>query len=258
MSLRFASIGSGSGGNAMVIEHKNTSLLLDCGFGLKETLNRLAKIGVDAGRLSGILITHEHEDHARGAFMLARKYSIPLWMSYGTASQLRPRQDMNGCNINLIDIHQPFSIKDILINPFPVPHDAKEPVQFTFSDGHHKLGVLTDLGSSTVHVEAMLNGCHALVLECNHDLEMLMQGPYPKSLKDRVSGRLGHLDNQTSASILSRIDTQRLQHIIAAHLSEKNNRPDLAINALSSALNCDESWIEIASQANGFDWRALS
>ena len=160
-------------------------------------------------------------------------------------------------DLRVIDSHSSFDINEIQVSPFPVPHDAREPVQYTFSNGDKKLGVLTDTGCSTPHIQIMLSGCHGLVLECNHDMEMLMNGIYPASLKQRVSGRLGHLDNLSAANILKKLDNHQLKHIVAAHLSEKNNKPELAISALSGALNCESDWIGIANQATGVDWREL-
>jgi phosphoribosyl 1,2-cyclic phosphodiesterase len=155
------------------------------------------------------------------------------------------------------DSHERFAIEALEITPVPVPHDAREPVQYVIGDGARRLGVLTDIGVSTAHVEASLSGCDALVLECNHDLEMLEAGDYPYPLKKRIAGRLGHLDNEAAAEILSRIDTSRLAHVVAAHLSQQNNTPELARAALASALGCPTDWIGIADQANGFDWRAM-
>ena len=160
-------------------------------------------------------------------------------------------------DLRIIDSHSKFNINEIEIHPFPVPHDAREPVQYTFSNGDKTLGVLTDTGCSTPHIQTMLSGCDALMLECNHDIDMLMNGIYPMSLKQRVSGRLGHLDNKSAANILSKLDNSRLKHIVAAHLSEKNNKPELAIDALSGVLNCARDWIVIASQETGFDWREI-
>jgi phosphoribosyl 1,2-cyclic phosphodiesterase len=160
-------------------------------------------------------------------------------------------------DLRIIDSHSKFNINEIEVTPFPVPHDAREPVQYTFSNGDKKLGVLTDTGCSTPHIQEMLSGCDALMLECNHDIDMLMNGIYPMSLKQRVSGRLGHLDNIGAANILSKLDNSHLKHIIAAHLSEKNNKPEFAINALSQALNCEKNWIGIAEQETGFDWREV-
>jgi len=141
--------------------------------------------------------------------------------------------------------------------PFPVPHDARQPVQYVFSDGDRRLGVLTDTGQPTRHIQAMLSGCEALVLECNHDLAMLAASTYPMWLKHRIGGQFGHLANETAAEILSGIDTSALKHLIAAHLSANNNTPELARAALASVLNCSVDWIGVADQAAGLDWRDL-
>lgn len=255
--MRFASIGSGSAGNGLVVEQASTRLLLDCGFGLKDSEQRLARIQLTPDQLTGILITHEHEDHAGGVFKLARKYRLPVWLTHGTLKMVERALPTEPLELRVIDSHSAFNINEIEVTPFPVPHDAREPVQYTFSNGDKKLGVLTDTGCSTPHIQDMLSGCHGLVLECNHDIDMLMNGIYPMSLKQRVSGRLGHLDNVSAANILRKLDNQQLKHIVAAHLSEKNNTPELAITALSDALNCEKSWIGIADQIIGFDWREI-
>lgn len=255
--MRFSSIGSGSAGNGLVVEQGSTKLLLDCGFGLRDTEQRLARINITPDQLTGILITHEHEDHAGGVFKLARKYRIPVWLTHGTFKMIEKNLPAEPLDLLIIDSHSKFNINEIEMTPFPVPHDAREPVQYTFSNGNKKLGVLTDTGCTTPYIQEMLSGCDGLVLECNHDIDMLMNGIYPMSLKQRVSGRLGHLDNTSAANILSQLDNRHLKHIIAAHLSEKNNKPALAISALSSALNCERDWIEIASQETGFNWREI-
>ncbi len=139
-----------------------------------------------------------------------------------------------------------------------MPHDAAEPVQFVFGDGARRLGVLTDTGSATAHIEATLSGCHALVLECNHDAEMLRTGAYHYTLKQRVAGRYGHLNNADAAALLRRLDNSKLQHIVAAHLSSKNNAVELAVEALSAALDCEPGWIGVATQEEGLDWRELA
>jgi phosphoribosyl 1,2-cyclic phosphodiesterase len=155
------------------------------------------------------------------------------------------------------DSHERFPIDALEIMPMTVPHDAREPVQFVVGDGDHRLGVLTDIGITTRFVESSLSGCDALVLECNHDLDMLAGGDYPWALKQRISSRLGHLHNEASAELLAALDTSRLQHIIAAHLSQQNNTPDKARAALARALNCTPDWIGIADQAGGFAWREM-
>lgn len=262
--MRFASLGSGSEGNALLVGVAtkscpgagSTYVLLDCGFGLKYCIARLARLGVAPEQLSGIVVTHEHGDHVAGVARLARKFSLPVWLTHGTL-HARPEAFNNIAVLHEIDPHQAFAIRDIQIQPYPVPHDAAEPVQFVFGDGARRLGVLTDAGCSTPHIEAMLNGCQALVLECNHDSEMLRQGAYPYSLKQRVAGRLGHLNNQESAGILANLDVSRLQHLIAAHLSRNNNTPELAVEALCRALNCAQNWIGVATQQEGFAWREI-
>jgi phosphoribosyl 1,2-cyclic phosphodiesterase len=256
MSMRFSSLGSGSEGNALLIEVGQTRVLMDCGFGLQDTLTRLARLGVSPELLSGIVVTHEHGDHISGVARLARKFNLSVWLTHGTLhSQTKAFADI--ANIHEIDPQLAFVIGDIEIIPYPVPHDAAEPVQFVFSDGVRRLGILTDTGCSTAHIEQTLSGCHALVLECNHDIEMLMNGDYPYSLKQRVGGRFGHLNNQESAGILAKLDLSRLQHLIAAHLSRKNNTPELAVRALSFAAKCEESWVGVATQEEGFAWREI-
>jgi phosphoribosyl 1,2-cyclic phosphodiesterase len=257
--MRFASLGSGSAGNALVVKVNHTTLMLDCGFSAKETLVRLNRLGLNPAQLSGIVITHEHDDHAGGAFKFAAKHRIPVWLTYGTlkmSARYIPMQ--HDLELNIVDSHSEFSVGDIHIQPFPVPHDAREPMQCIFSDGNHKLGVLTDVGRATLHIEERLSGCAAIVLECNHDATMLQAGPYSWSLKKRVGGDLGHLENLDSANLLAKLDNSKLQHIIAAHLSAKNNTPELAKSALAKVLACEVRFVGIADQLLGFDWREIN
>ncbi len=256
--MRFASLGSGSAGNCMVIEKASTRLLLDCGLGTNEITKRLQRLALVPEQITGILVTHEHDDHAKGAFKFAAKYGVPVWLSHGTLKMCeRYLPEQANIQINIIDSHSIFQIEQIEISPYPVPHDAREPTQFTFTDGHYKLGVLTDAGSTTQHIEQVLGGCDALVLECNHDLQMLENGPYAWPLKKRVGSRLGHLDNESAAALLGKLDNSKLKHIIAAHLSAKNNTQALAKNALSQALGCESDWVGIADQVEGFAWRSF-
>ncbi|MBI5627132.1 MAG: MBL fold metallo-hydrolase [Nitrosomonadales bacterium] len=254
--MRFASLGSGSEGNALLVTSGQTQVLMDCGFGLHDAILRVERLGVSPGQLSGIVISHEHGDHISGVARLARKFDLPVWLTHGTLrSQYKAFADVS--HLHEIDPNWPFAIGGIEISPYPVPHDAAEPVQYVFSDGARRLGVLTDTGCSTAHIEQMLSGCHALVLECNHDSDMLMNGDYPYSLKLRVGGRLGHLNNQDAAGILSRLDVSRLQHMVAAHLSKKNNTAKLAVQALSCVMNCEAGWVGVATQEEGFAWREI-
>lgn len=254
--MKFASLGSGSKGNALLVASGKTKVLMDCGFGLKDTILRLARLGVSAEQLNGIVVTHEHGDHISGVVMLARKFNLPVWLTHGTLRS-KPGFFADIASIHEIDSLNALTIGDMEIIPFPVPHDAAEPVQFVFGDGARRLGVLTDTGCGTAHIERMLSGCDALVLECNHDSAMLMDGDYPYSVKQRVAGRLGHLNNLDAAGILSRLDTGNFQHLIAAHLSCKNNTPALAVGALSRILNCEASWVGVATQDEGFAWREI-
>jgi len=254
--MRFASLGSGSDGNALIVQHGQTTLMMDCGFGLAETETRLARLGLAASDINAIVVTHEHSDHIGGVARFSRKHRTQVWLTHGTARHVAPESLLSD-TYRFIDPHEAFSVGDLGVTPYLVPHDASEPVQFVFTDGAVRLGVLTDTGTSTTHIEASLTGVDALVLECNHDLDMLMKGPYPPGLKRRVSGRFGHLDNATAASLLGRLDNSRLKHILAAHLSKQNNRPDLAVSALAGVLGCEHGWIGIADQDAGFGWRDL-
>ena len=255
--MRFASLGSGSEGNGLVVESGDTRVMIDCGFGVRDTATRLARLGLLPESLDAILVTHEHSDHVGGVRAFATRHRIPVWATFGTLSAVAARiEGMEGCFG--FDSHDAFAIVALEIRPFPVPHDAREPVQFVIGDGAVRLGVLTDIGASTPYVEASLAGCDALVLECNHDRDLLANSAYPYPLKQRIAGPFGHLDNEAAADLLARIDTGRLQHIIAAHLSQHNNTQALARAALARALECSEDWIGIADQSAGFAWRDIA
>jgi len=255
--MRFASLGSGSRGNALVVEAGSTRILLDCGFGLGETSARLGRLGLTPEGLSAVVVTHEHDDHIGGVARLARRHSIPVWLTHGTLTGFEALFAGIG-ELHVIDNYRSFAVGDLQVEPFPVPHDAREPAQYVFSDGSRRLGVLTDTGCSTLHIEAMLSGCDALVLECNHDPGMLQASSYPQKLRERIAGRYGHLDNGAAADLLARLDTGRLKHLVAAHLSQENNRPELARAALAGAIGCDPGWVEVANQGTGLGWRAIS
>jgi phosphoribosyl 1,2-cyclic phosphodiesterase len=228
--LRFVSLGSGSRGNATLVEAGGCRLLLDCGFSLKELERRLAAIDVEPESLDALLITHEHADHLRGVAAFQRRYRPALWMSHGTwlGSGLGEVEDLH-----LFHADQgSFRIGDLSITPFTVPHDAREPCQYRFEYQRLRLGVLTDAGAITSHIQEVLDGVDALILESNHDPRMLAQGPYPPSLKRRVGGSLGHLSNLQAAEFLAQLGLDRLQRLVMAHLSEKNNCPGLARETL--------------------------
>lgn len=253
--MRFASLGSGSRGNATLVECGATLVMIDCGFSCRETERRLGRLGRTPDQLSALLVTHEHGDHVRGVPLLARKYGLPVWLTRGTHGMLR---DTGLPVVQYFDGHSSVEIGDLCISPFTVPHDAREPCQFVFENGMRRLGLLTDTGRMTPHIIESLDGCDALLLECNHDADMLAGGPYSAALKRRVGGPLGHLSNGQARALLEALDCSRLQHLVAAHLSDNNNRPALARTALGAALDCAEDWIGVADQDAGLDWRSIS
>ena len=256
--MRFASLASGSRGNCLVAEAGGTRLLLDCGLSARETARRLGRLGLEPADLEAILVTHEHDDHVGGAFAFAAAHALTVYITRGTLEAVADAgKAADGVQTELIDGRAGFAVGGIEVRPFTVPHDAREPVQYVLGDGAHSLGVLTDIGAPTPHVLEMLSGCGALVLECNHDRAMLRDGGYPRWLKERIGGSLGHLDNDQAAELLGALERSRLQHVIGAHLSQQNNRPALARAALARVLGCGEDWVGLATQDEGFGWREL-
>lgn len=252
--LRFASLGSGSRGNATLVEWAEGTLMIDCGFGLRETELRLRRLGKTPQSINAIVITHEHSDHIRGVSVFARRYGIPVYMTSGT---WKSRDFGELPDLRLIEAYTPFDISGLKVMPVAVPHDAQEPSQFVLEHQGRRLGVLTDLGSITAHVEQSFQDVDAMVLEANHDPVMLASGSYPYSLKQRVGGSWGHLSNQQAAGFLQRMDCARLQHLVVAHISQQNNRLDLAQAALSIVANQIQR-ITYACQDQGFDWLSVN
>ncbi|RJG06456.1 MBL fold metallo-hydrolase [Noviherbaspirillum cavernae] len=254
--MKFASLGSGSDGNALLISTvsgaTHTTVMLDCGFAVRETERRLERLGVAPTDVTGIVVTHEHQDHVGGVFKFARRHRIPVWLSHGTYSAVRKQCD--GVTLHFCRDGDRLVIGDLELFPYTVPHDAREPVQYVASDGRFKLGVLTDAGQSTPHLIKALGDCNALMLECNHDREMLAKSAYPPSLRQRIGGAYGHLSNDATSEILSAVDKSRLEIVIGAHLSQQNNTPELAHEALSRAVDSTSIEIVIACQEEGFDW----
>lgn len=256
--IRFGCLGSGSRGNGLVVEvHEGlhtTRVLVDCGFALRETVARLARLHLSPADISAVIVTHEHSDHLGGVFRFAARHDVRVFLTHGTLSCVEA-ETRRLAKIEIIDSHQSFQVGGIGVQPFPVPHDAREPVQFVFSDGALQIGLLTDTGHATAHVEQMLSGVDALILECNHDLQMLESGNYPVSLRRRISSPYGHLDNGAAARLLSALDRSKLQHLVAAHLSQQNNTATKARAALAQAAGCEAVWIGVADQDQGFGWR---
>jgi phosphoribosyl 1,2-cyclic phosphodiesterase len=254
--VRFACLGSGSQGNAYLIETRQIRILVDCGFAAREIERRLDLLQVEPASLDAILVTHEHTDHIRGLRVLARRYRLPVWMTFGTHFG-------SGCGelpqLHLIDHHSgPFRIGDLQITPYTVPHDAREPCQFVFNCDQARLGLLTDTGHITPHILQQLGDCDSLILEFNHDPAMLAAGPYPPSLQARVGGHHGHLNNHQSVELLSRLETARLQHLVAAHLSEKNNTPECVRATLFDRHPQLQDRLSFAAQSLPSHWHELT
>jgi phosphoribosyl 1,2-cyclic phosphodiesterase len=250
--LRFASLGSGSRGNATLIQGGGVTLLIDCGFPFRELRRRCEWLDVDPADIDAILVTHEHGDHVRGVGPTARGLACPVWMSHGTWHAAR-------CG-DLPDLHLfsshggPLRIGAMEVLPVAVPHDAREPAQFVVSHNGLRLGLLTDLGSHTPHVLQTYRTLDALLLECNHDPGMLARGPYPPALQARVGGPYGHLNNAQAAGILAGMEHARLQHLVVGHLSEKNNAPELAREALCAAVPDIASRLALLQQDQVSGW----
>lgn len=257
--IRFTSLSSGSEGNALLIEAGGTRLLIDCGLPVKQAFSRIEARGVDPMGLDAILVTHEHGDHIGGVMALARKTGAVVYLTRGTHAAMHARS-VDACNdvsLRIIDSHNSFEIGSVEVQPFPVPHDAREPVQYVVAHGALRLGMLTDLGMLTPHVERSLEDCDALVLEFNHDPDLLAASSYPDSLKQRIAGRYGHLSNRDAAGLLGRLNLDRLQHVVAAHLSQTNNSAEHVYEAVREVLSEIPPSFYVASQAEGFDWLEL-
>ena len=254
MSVRFAYLGSGSRGNSAVITCGDTTVMLDCGFSLKEAERRLNRLGLTASDIDALFVTHEHTDHIAGVGPFARRHKLPVHMTAGTFASGRA-----GAVPGLEQVHFDTEIEvgALTVRPVPVPHDAREPVQYIFEQGGRRLGILTDLGHITPIVRNAFASCDALVVECNHDLDMLSAGPYPRALKERVAGHYGHLNNAQAAELLAGVEQTRLQHVLAVHVSEKNNTAQLASDALREVIHVPELTVEVACQNAGTAWREI-
>lgn len=258
--LRFKNLGSGSAGNGTVVEARSgasgtsssTRLLVDCGFGLRQLDQRLAQADLQAQQIDAIFITHEHGDHVGCAPQWALRHRIPLWMSHGTFLAIGA-PDLDGL-LHIARDTTPIDLGNLQVQPFTVPHDAREPLQLRCSAGTAHLGILTDLGHATAHVLEQLMGCQSMLLECNHDPDLLAASRYPAFLKQRVGGPYGHLANHAAADIAQTLVAAGLRHITAAHLSEQNNRPELALAALAQAPGCADLLLGVAHASTGTDW----
>jgi phosphoribosyl 1,2-cyclic phosphodiesterase len=257
--LRFTSLGSGSSGNATLVEARPrdgarpTRVLVDCGLAPRQLAHRLAARGLLVADIDAVFVTHEHSDHVGGVLALQRRHGMPVWASAGTWREATAKAG-TATPCQVARDSEAIIIGTITLQPFAVPHDAAEPLQLTCSDGRRRLGILTDIGAPTEAVTRSLQGCDALLLETNHDPELLASGAYPVWLKRRIAGDRGHLANGQSAALLDACRHDGLRHVVAAHLSRQNNRPDLALCALRGALGAAGTQLTAADAEQGCAW----
>lgn len=233
--LRLVPLGSGSPGNATLVEIGETRVLVDAGLSAKRLALYLDEIGVPPSSVHGVLLSHEHQDHARGAERFSRRHGVPVISAWETLEAL----DLSPSHLEgwrPIEPGEPFEIGEVKVDPFSVPHDAARPMGFVLEGEGLKVAVATDLGQATTVVAQRLRGCDVLMIESNHDETMLRDGPYPWQIKQRVAGRLGHLSNEEAAALVEYTAHDNCRFVVLAHLSEHNNRPDLARKAVSRVL----------------------
>ena len=233
--MRFSVLASGSSGNACYAESDNAKILIDAGLSARETERRLNQVGIEPETLDALFITHEHSDHIKGAGVLARRYRLPLYINRKTFERGRKKLGEVPLPI-VIQTGQTFAIKDLEVETFTKCHDAADPLGIVLSVNGMRLGMATDLGRSTRLVEDRLRNCQALIIEFNHDLLMLEQGPYPLFLKQRIKGREGHLSNEQGGDLLKAICHENLKKVVLAHLSETNNQPEKAYQKAADVL----------------------
>jgi phosphoribosyl 1,2-cyclic phosphodiesterase len=254
--VRLRNLGSGSTGNATVLAAGSATVLVDCGLGIRKLEAALFQAGLAPERLSAVFITHEHADHIGCAFQFASKHALRLIMSAGTARATNAHATLAGtaARLELAADGQNIDLGDFALQPFTVPHDAQEPLQLTAKSATAKFGIATDLGHASDHVIDMLQGCDVLMLEANHDPDLLAASSYPPFLKRRVAGDWGHLSNAQAAGLLSQLANPKLRCVLAAHLSQQNNRVELARASLAAVWACDESQLIMADAQGSAAW----
>ena len=240
-------LASGSKGNAIFMSDGCTSILVDAGLSGIEIERRLKSKGLSPEGLDAILVSHEHADHIQAVGVLSRRFKLPVYISGKTKRAARSHLG-NIHNMITFECGSGFKIKTLSIRPFSVSHDAEDPAGFTFQGNGSKIGIATDLGHVTSLVKEHLKQCDLLILEANHDPTMLIEGPYPWPLKQRIQSRVGHLSNQDSRQLLCEVNHDRLSHVILAHLSETNNTPQKAKGEVGQALSDCRIRLDVASQ----------
>lgn len=236
MPLTICVLASSSDGNCTYVSSGETSILIDAGLGLRDVEGRLRSIGADPARLKAICLSHEHSDHVAGMGPFQRKYGTPVYANAGTAEGASGSERHEGVQWKIFTTGSAFSIGDLELEPFSVPHDACDPVGFIITSATDRIGIATDLGVSTTVVRERLKVCRALVLEANHDEYLLKQSKRPWNLKQRILSRQGHLSNEAAAELLAEVAGPHLERVFLAHLSEECNEPTLALRTVREAM----------------------
>ena len=256
--MKFCSLGSGSMGNSYVVAQDDQIIIIDCGFNISEFQKRLKKLEIDPFSVTAMLLTHEHDDHSKSIFSVASKYNLPIFLTHGTYKMCKKKINKNKVNkFIFINFLEDFKIGKIKITPIPVPHDAREPVQFKFEYSNKKIAIISDLGFGNQILIDQIKNVDALILESNHDDNLLAKSKYPKSLKDRISGKYGHLSNTESAKILDLINTKNLLWLGASHLSKENNTSDLVKSSWGKVLKNNSIGINIIAQDHVTNWVSI-
>jgi phosphoribosyl 1,2-cyclic phosphodiesterase len=250
--MKFCSLGSGSSGNSYLVSEKNTNILVDCGFSVTELESRMFQREIKPSEITAIFLTHEHDDHSKGAFAFAEKHNKPIYLTYGTLKMCHKRiKKSYNLRLNIISPLDTLELNDFMIYIIPVPHDAREPVQFKFESEKSNLAIITDLGFGNKELINSIQQINALILESNHDENLLNQSSYPKNLKDRIRSKYGHLSNEESLAILKKLNLDHLKWLGAAHLSKENNSPQLVKDSWKKVF---EDKINIIDPDFGIPW----
>ena len=242
--MQFATIASGSSGNCLYAANDDTHILIDAGISKKRIESGLATFDVEGRDVDALLVTHEHSDHVQGIGVWSRKYHIPIYGTKGTLNALRQMRSLGAIDESLFHVirpGEPFRINTMMVHPFSIPHDARDPVSYHFEDNQCRIGTVTDLGYFDNSIVHELMDCDLLYVEANHDLRMLETGPYPYELKRRIAGNYGHLCNEMAGQLIGQLLNEHLQQVILGHLSKENNFPELALQAVQNELMKDFS-----------------